>query len=389
VVASQHFDGHVDWLVSSPARAAVLRRGAERGGLRSIGVLEARADRLRTISSEPADVIPGADIAMIVVPAFAHASVLDRIEPYLDEAAIVGCLPARGGFEFEAWRLTDGRDRLFGLQTLPWSARIVTPGEKVLFNAIKSQVVLTSPSQDHGSYLTALLPGILRTELVPVEGFLNLTLGNPGQLIHPGLMYGHFRHWDGKELDRESIPLFYAEATDEMGAVVEGLSRDTVGVAQALQGESGGTLGLRGVVPIHDWLRGAYSHVTADPSTVATCFRTGPLRERRAPMTEVGPDRFVPDFGYRYLSEDIPYGLAVTKAIAEIAEIATPAIDEVIAWAQDQMDKTYLAKGGTLTGPDVHDLPIPQNHGISTLHELVTWYSEQPSAPLERPAVTA
>ena len=37
------------------------------------------------------------------------------------------------------------------------------------------------------------------------------------------------------------------------------------------------------------------------------------------------------------------------------------------------MDKVYLVDG-RLQGRDVRDLPIPQNHGVSTLSRLTSWY---------------
>ncbi len=90
-------------------------------------------------------------------------------------------------------------------------------------------------------------------------------------------------------------------------------------------------------------------------------------------MLEVAPGRFVPNFEYRYLSEDVPYGLVVTRAIAQIADVATPAIDDVIRWAQSKAKKVYL-EGDELGGPDSRELPIPQNHGIRTLPDLLEWY---------------
>src|SRR5262245_56438032 len=75
VVASQNFDGDIDWLVGSDEKAELLRRGLSADGLHSTGVIRSTAHRLRTISADPAQVIPNADIVMIVVPAFVHAMV--------------------------------------------------------------------------------------------------------------------------------------------------------------------------------------------------------------------------------------------------------------------------------------------------------------------------
>lgn len=387
VVVSKHATAHIDWLVSSAERADLLRRGLSRGGLRSTGVITAEADRLRTISSDPAEVIPHADMVLLAVPAFAHATVLRRIRMHVGEATSVGCLPTRGGFEFEAARYLPRRGRcrwIFGLQTLPWSTRVVKPGEVVNIGAAKAEATIASLPADSAAYLARELSEILGTRLVPTESFLSLTLGNPGQFIHPGLMYGHFQSWKGERYDEASIPMFYAAATDEMGEIVERLSSETIAVATAFKTRSGGALPLEHVQPVHDWLRSSYADVTADSRTVATCFRTGPIQARRVPMIEVTPGQFIPNFQYRYLTEDVPYGLVVTRALAEIVSVDTPMIDEVISWAQRVMNKVYLV-GGQLEGSDITDLPIPQNHGIFSLDDLLRWYGAEAADHVQLP----
>jgi hypothetical protein len=117
----------------------------------------------------------------------------------------------------------------------------------------------------------------------------------------------------------------------------------------------------------------SYPSQTADISSVATCFRTGPLHVRQVPTTEAAAGMIVPDFSGRYLYEDVPFGLVVTKAIAELAQVDTPTIDRVISWSQEKMDKRYIVNG-KLDSSATRDLPIPQNVGIQTLEDLVYWY---------------
>jgi hypothetical protein len=380
VVASQNFDGDVDWLVGPGDKADLLRRNATAGGLRSTGVIEACADKLRTITSDPAQVIPEADLVLLAVPAFAHRPVLSSIMPHVSAKTTIGCLPTRGGFEFEVSDLlldadAGRRPRVFGLQTLPWSTRVVSPGETVHFGAAKAKVLLAALPAREGRQLARELSSIIGTTVDATNAFLDLTLGNPGQFIHPGLMYGHFHSWQGEEYEPDNVPLVYAEATDDIGRLIEQLSRDAGAVAQAIEVQSRGALDMTGVVPVHEWLQSAYAHVTADMSSVATCLRTGPIQARKAPMIEVRPGRLVPNFDYRYLSEDVPFGLVITRAVAEIANVPTPTIDEVIEWAQAKMRKIYLADG-KVEGPDAQDLPLPQNHGVSTLPDLTRWYHD-------------
>jgi NAD/NADP octopine/nopaline dehydrogenase, alpha-helical domain len=384
VVASQNFPGVIDWLVGAEEKAELLRQGLASGGVRSTGVITASADRVRTVSADPAEVIPDADVIIIVVPAFAHAAVLRRIRPYVSEKTAIGCMPTRGGFEFEAAQLAALRERvrptLFGLQTLPWSTRVTTVGRAVHIGAVKGEVVLAALPADRGPTIAERMSEILGTHVVATGSFLGLTIGNPGQIIHPGLMYSHFRSWQGEEYDEDRVPRLYAEAADEMGLLVERLSDDTIATARALEAQSGGVFELRSaVIPIHAWLQTAYGEVTGDTSSVASCFRTGPIQARRAPMIEVRPGRFVPNFHYRYLSEDVPFGLVVTRALAEIAAVATPTIDEVIRWAQSVLQRSYLVGDGS-RGPDVKDIPVPQNYGVSTVSELIDWYTHGDAA---------
>lgn len=372
VVLSQHLDGAVDWLIGSADRAERIAGNHRASGLTSTGVIQGAADRLRTITGDPAAVIPDADLVLLAVPAFCHAEVLDRIGPHVRRDGVVGCFPTRGGFEFDAARLPKGLT-IFGLQTLPWSTRVTSLGETVNVGAAKSAVVLASLPTSAATPLARAMERLLGTQVVAADSILNLTLGNPGQFIHPGLMYGHFHAWDGEEYSDETVPRFYAHATEEMGDVVARLSSEAIDVAREIEARSDGIVDLSRVAPVLEWLRDSYSHVTEDTTTVGTCFRTGPIQARLAPTTEVRPGVLVPNFAYRYLTEDVPYGLVVTRAIAELAGVATPTIDAVIGWAQSAMGKEYLCDGH-VAGRDAGSLPLPQNHGITTLEGLLAWY---------------
>jgi hypothetical protein len=82
----------------------------------------------------------------------------------------------------------------------------------------------------------------------------------------------------------------------------------------------------------------------------------------------------VPNFAYRYLSEDVPYGLVVSKAIAQLAGIGTPAIDTVLRWAQRKLKARYITRG-QIDAAGVAGLPIPQNAGITDVDRLIAWYA--------------
>ena len=59
-----------------------------------------------------------------------------------------------------------------------------------------------------------------------------------------------------------------------------------------------------------------------------------------APMLKDGAT-YVPNYKYRYLSEDIPRGLCVVKGIALLLNISTPSLDKIIAWGQLKLQQEY------------------------------------------------
>jgi len=60
----------------------------------------------------------------------------------------------------------------------------------------------------------------------------------------------------------------------------------------------------------------------------------------------------------------------VIRGIAELADLPTPNIDQVIAWAQDVLEKEYLV-GGELRGQDVAASRAPQRYGHRSLDEVL------------------
>ncbi len=341
---------------------------AGHGGLEASGAIELRVSP-RRISADPAEVIPGSGMVVLVLPAFAHESTLRQIAPFLDQDAWVGAMPARGGFDYSATRVLTGHGRddvgLFGLQTLPWACRIQEYGQQVHILGIKRAVDAASRPAGRIGQLVPLLAQMLGLIVDPAAGFLALTLANTGQLIHPGIMYGLFARWDGVPLD--GAPLFYQGLDEEGTRVLADLSDDV----QAIRAHLEGVLDLSAVRPLKDWLVRAYGDAIADQSSLRSAFVTNQAYAGlRAPVYAVAPGRFVPDFHARYLTEDVPFGLAVSRAFAALIGVETRAMDRVITWAGERLGKDYLGRDAGLTR-------IPQNYGLHSLERLIAFANEE------------
>jgi hypothetical protein len=347
-----------------------LRAGvAIHGGLEVTGAVQAQAQP-RRVSADPAEVIPGSGVVVLVLPAFAHESTLRQIVPFLDEGAWVGAMPARGGFDYCAAQVLaeQGRDDvgLFCLQTLPWACRIREYGQVVHVLGVKKTVDVAARPAIQVERVAPLLERMLGLPTGAAPNMLALTLANTGQLIHPGIMYSLFAGWDGVPFRADEIPLFYHGLSEQGAQTLAGLSDDV----QAIRARLEPALDLSAVRRLQAWLLHSYGDAIVDPSSLQGGFVTNrAYAGLKAPVKEVSPGQFVPDFHARYLAEDVPFGLVVSRAIAGLAGVETPMIDEVIAWAGARLGKDYLGRDGS-------EARTPQKYGLGNLEALIAFATE-------------
>jgi hypothetical protein len=369
-IAAQNLGCAVDLYAPYGDEADHLRVASDaHGGIEAGGAVTAKATP-RRISADPADVIPGSQLVFLVLPAFAHESTLREIVAHLDRGAWVGALPARGGFDYcaDAILRAAGREDvgLFGLQTLPWACRTLDYGRLVDVLGVKGVVDVATRPAAAADPIAALLEQALALPIHPAASLMALTLANTGQLIHPGIMYALFGEWDGAPLDADAIPLFYHNLTADGAGVLAALSDEIQAIRRRLEPP----LDLSAVRPLYEWALRSYGHAIADPATLQSAFLTNrAYTGLQAPVREVEPGRYVPDLTARYLAEDVPYGLAVSRAIAVLAGVVTPMMDRVISWAGDCLGVDYL-------GHDRAAARIPQKCDLMSLDELIAFAQE-------------
>ena len=339
------------------------------GGIEVTGAVRAKAQP-RRISADADKVIPGSDVVVLVLPAFAHENTLQQIVPFLDEGAWVGAMPARGGFDYCAAQILKDRGRddvgLFGLQTLPWACRIREYGQVVHVLGVKDATdAATRPAAQIGQ-IAPLLERMLGLPIGTAANLLAVGLANTGQLIHPGIMYGLFAGWDGTPFRAGDVPLFYQGLSEEGVQTLAGLSDEV----QAIRARLEPAMDLSAVRPLKAWLLRSYGDAIADPSSLRSAFVTNrAYAGLKAPVREASPGQFVPDFQARYLAEDVPFGLVVSRAIAGLAGVETPTMDEVTIWAGSRLGKDYLDQ-------DICEARIPQKYGLESLEQVIAFAAE-------------
>ena len=322
------------------------------------------------ISANASEVIPQSSIIFIVVPSFAHNSIIKSIKPFLSSNSLLVFLPSRGGLEFEINAFLP-RASVMAFQTLPWATRIRSFGKEVLISARKKSIYAAASPSDLSEIFFYQLENLLEMEIVRVKNMFTLTLSNIGQIVHPGIMYSIFKKNPHALYPADALPLFYQGVDEEGGRLLSRMSDEVRTIATVLS-KTIPSVELDKVLHIRDWLMLSYRDQIADTSSVCRMIVTNRAYEGlKAPLRQTGDGLYTPDFSSRYITEDIPYGLLVTKSIGTMVNVETPAIDEVLlgigSWTgHDYMGRLKNAKEISATSR------LPEAYGINNIKDLAS-----------------
>ena len=191
------------------------------------------------VSKIPEEVVPGCDVILFAVPAFAHEQYLNALRPHIKPGTIVVGIPGQAGFEFAVrgiWGDLAKQCTIMNFITLPWNCRLVDFGKKVLMMSVKEALpgciqLSTPPPANDPVALTQSVLGA-RPVLEPKGHSLGISLSPSNPILHPTIMYGTWHNWDGKPLDKK--PLFYNDLSEESAALLSGCSDEVCATAKAL-----------------------------------------------------------------------------------------------------------------------------------------------------------
>jgi len=325
------------------------------------------------VTADPKQAVRSSTIIM-VVPAFAHEAILSQLAPYLTKESTIAALPARSGLEYQARDILDKAGQngcvLVGFQTLPCACRIKEFGHSVIIHGTKKRVGAACLPRKEIEEKAEVFSTLLGIDVIPYQSMLELSLANTGQLIHPGIMYSVFRNRRTEVFPSEDkVPLFYASVDDKAAKVLSRMSDEVLTIKDTVEQKRPG-FKMPSVVHLSQWLLEAYGDDIKGTANLARMFQTNQgYQTLKVPVTKVN-DGYRVDVATRYLTEDVPFGLLVTKGIALVVGVETPMIDEVITNTSAWIGKEYLIYG-ELIGRDVMTTRAPQRYTIDSLEGLI------------------
>lgn len=326
------------------------------------------------VVKDPAKGVPGADLILFTVPAFAHEQYLNALKPYIKPGAVLVGMPGQAGFEFAVrglWGDLAAQCTIMSFESLPWACRILEFGKSAEVLGVKSTLqgaVLmgrTKPAGDPREMLQHVMGDA--PKMLTSGHLLGITLMATNGYLHPSIMYGMWKDWDGKPLD--APPLFY-NGLDQISAnTLSGASDEIMATAKAIM-QQRPQVDLSNVSHIFDWFLRCYGDQISDKTSLFTCIQTNAAYKGLThPMTEKD-GKFMPNFTFRYLTEDIGFGLLAMKGVAEVAGVATPNMDKILTWAQGRLGTEFIVNG-KVAGKDIAKTRCPQKYNLTTLDAIL------------------
>lgn len=259
--------------------------------------------RLEMATTDPAQVIPWADVLLVVVPAFAHRVLAQTMAPYLRDGQVILLNPGRTGGALEVRQVlrqegVQARVYVAEAQTLVYACRIQGPA-RVRIMGVKQQVpVAALPASDNAVVLEKV--GKLYPQFVAAPNVLHTSLDNIGAVFHPAtVVFNTNRIEAGEEFE------FYRGMTPTVASYLEAIDAERVRTAEAY--------GVPAQTAM-EWLKVTYPGV--EGKNLYEC-----IQSTRAYAGIMAPKTL----DVRYISEDIPMGLVPMVSFAQAAGLEAPA----------------------------------------------------------------
>lgn len=309
--------------------------------------------QLGVITSDPAQVIPQADIIYVSLPGFAIREQMERIRPYLRDDTIIGSSFGGSGFFIDLFHSLGSAVPAFCYQRVPAIGRPLEYGHSADLQGYKPELKVATVNIPHPDKIVEVSEEWFETPTTHLSHWLEVTLSNSNPLLHPVSLSVLFGDWEPGKIYHK-IPEVYSDWTDEASRRWLACDNELQSIMKRLP------MRADEVPTLLD-----YYEVDGVESLTAKIRSIEAFRNKPAPMIKT-TGGYILDSGHRMFAEDIRCGLVTIKSFAERVGVDTPMIDFIIGWAQRVMGKEYIVDG-RLTGRDLGEALVAEDGPWLTL----------------------
>ncbi len=299
----------------------------EKGGIELEGYLEGLG-KPALLTDRIGEALEGADIVMVVVPAFAHAYVAEASAPYLQDGQLVLLQPGHfaGSLEFAQVLKEQGckADVLLAESASSlYSCRLWGPA-LVHVRTIKKQVAVAALPAKRIQEVVKRLAEPFDTAFVPAADILTTGLGQSASHVYhvPVTLFSFAR------VERAEDWPFWQGVTPMVARYLEQMDEERMQLAKTLDIEA---------ISFKDFIAQSYGVVT---DSLMESIHKGYSRGEgsRAPT----------DPNHRFMTEDIPYNAVPIAALGQMLGVDMPATTAIIDTACVLYEANFWQEGRTM-----------------------------------------
>ncbi|WOT04005.1 NAD/NADP octopine/nopaline dehydrogenase family protein [Shewanella sp. DAU334] len=309
---------------------------------------------LELITRDPKEAIVGADVVMVFIQTTYHPALAARIAKYFQDDQLVILVPGYAGSLFYSKYCPNNPIFAEGEST-PNDARVVEPGTvKVLFkNARNALSFFPATRQVEGMAIASrLFPAYDIGIESARKHIFDSALHNPNIIVHtiglyvmyPMLEYCAKHHPD-------EVPYMYRDALSTKMAwlMIEKLDAEKMAVQSAL--------GCKAIPYLQACLFRNEEDLNQDPRAVFESYKIS---------SPPGPY----SFDNRYVTEDVPMGLALLSSLGEKFGIDMPECNRLIEMCGGILARDFFTEGRTLAALGLDELSKDELLTYITSNEL-------------------
>ena len=271
-------------------------------------------------TSVPEEAFKTAEVVFIIVPANLMRKTATLVEPYVYKGMKIGIVPGSGGGELAFRRCVDRGAIVFGLERVPAIARLIKKGSIVRSTGYRKELHISSIPIQYVEECSQLISSIFDMTCVSVPNYLNLTMTPSNPILHTTRLKTLFHDYQkGKSYKR--IPLFYEEWDDASSELLLACDAEVQDICKALP-----EFQLHYVKSLREHYESPTIKLMTKKISSIPAFKG-----ITTPSVQV-EDGYIPDLHSRYFTADFSYGLYILQQLGKIANVATPNIDETMAW---------------------------------------------------------
>lgn len=292
----------------------------ENGGIYSEGQMQG-FQKVVYAGFELPKAVEGAELIFVVGPAYSTEAFAKACRPYLRKGQVVIVCPGScsGSIVFKNALGVDASDEDFIVaetSTLPYAVRLIAPGKIHVFLRLKDGVFISALPSKRTQYVRGMIAS-LYPYMHSAKNVLQTSLQNGNPIIHPAVTL-----LNAALIERTKGGFFFYEdgVTEAVGRVIEALDKERITLGRVLGFD---------IIPDPElgMLQGYMQEATYDKGySEAEGFKGIKAQEK---------------LDYRYINEDVGYGLVFMSELGRQIGVPTPVADSVITIASTIMNRDY------------------------------------------------